>query len=355
VHFLSKLPQLDRVSFWGKEGDSLCSLNSLVFYGESPSTSHMLDSFSRAFDSGSLSHTLQINGLRCPRKRTGNSDCTECKRICGSFPLGRIGDLDICLPTATSKEIIESRKGGRNYLRSETRFMQLLGKGRVKDLLQIHDDFCIINYDSDVHDELKSMTESSNVNVPKLNPQDVVKAIKKRYPNNVTVYLSEESFKYLKSIGLPISNELLDPDAIRVEDLELMVKNIMEETDSLLKRMHQMCCLLARSDFSDRCDIAQQMAENGVLPKIVKFSSRDNCKFQWVATHVLIRVSLNFVETSAHIKKIIKLGVVPPLVNLLGSSNSKISSWVARVLGYLTETSIHFRDLVLQAGACGLY
>ena len=133
----------------------------------------------------------------------------------------------MCLPVAISKELIESRKGGRDYLHSETRLLQLLGKGRVDEL---HGDTTIIKYDSMVCDELKSFIESSNVDVTKLNPEDVAKAIKRRYPSNITVYLSEQSFDHLKTtIGLPISNELLDPNAIRVENLDRMVKNIRKK------------------------------------------------------------------------------------------------------------------------------
>ena len=354
VHFLSILPNnLESVAFWGKYRSSLCSLNPLVLYGDNPSISHLLDEILGAFDCVSLPHNLQINGLRCTRKRTSNSDCTECKRICGRFPLERIGDLDICLPTATSKEIIESHKGGRKYLRSETRFMQLLGKGRVKNLLQIDDDFCIIIYDSDVHDELKSMTDSSNVDVPKLNPQDVVQAIKRRYPNNVTVYLSEESFNYLKSIGLPISNELLDPNVVRVENLELMLKHIMEETDSLLKSMHQMRCLLSKLDLLNfRWCLAQRMVEAGVLSKLVQFLSRkDDHRLQLAALEVLIMVSNVAWGRGEHIEEIIKLGAIQPLIDLLGSSHSKVSLRAASALGYISEESFYFRDLALQAGA----
>jgi len=255
-----------------------------------------------------------------------------------------------------------SREGGRDYLHSEIRFMQLLGKGRVKDLLLIHpgsihgfrvlglDDFFIVEYDSDVHDELKSSTQSLNVDVTKLNPQDVVKAITRHFPNKISVYLNEESFDYLKSIGLPISNGLLDPNVVRVENLELLLKHIMGETDSLLKSMHQMRCLLTKQDISDhRKRLLQQMGKAGVLPKLVQFLSRkDDHGLQLAAMEVLIRVS--FVGDE-YIEEIIKSGAIQPLVNLLGSSHSKISLRAASALGNIAEDSFHFRDLALQAGA----
>jgi len=352
VHFLSILPNnVESVAFWGKYRSSLCSLNSLVLYdGDNPPISHLLDEILGAFDCGSLPHNLQINGLSCPRKRTSNSNCTECKRLCGIFPIERIGDVDICLPTTTSKEIIMSRKGGRKYLQSETRFMQLLGKGRVKGILQIHSDFCISGYSSKTKEELKSMAQSPNVDVTKLNPQDVVKAITRHFPNNISVYLYEDSFDLLKSIGLPISNDLLDPNVVRVENLELMVNHIMEETDSLLKSVHQMRCLLTKRDMLDfRSCLAQQMVKAGVLPKLVQFLSRDHdSDLQLAAMKVLVRVS--FVGDE-HIEEIIKLGAIQPLIHLLGSPHSKISSWTASALGNIAGKSFHFRDLALQAGA----
>ena len=59
------------------------------------------------------------------------------------------------------------------------------------------------------------MVESSEVNVPTLNQEDVAKAIKKRHPNNISVYyLREDSFDLLKSIGILITDDKLDPMAV---------------------------------------------------------------------------------------------------------------------------------------------
>jgi len=56
VHFLSILPNLESVAFWGKYRSSLCSLNSLELYsyGDNPSINHLLDEILGAFDCGSL-------------------------------------------------------------------------------------------------------------------------------------------------------------------------------------------------------------------------------------------------------------------------------------------------------------
>jgi len=76
------------------------------------------------------------------------------------------------------------------------------------------------------------MVESSQVDVKRFNSEDVVKAIEKRHPSSSVYYLCEDTFDVLKSIGIPISVNLLDPNAIRVENLDRMARSIMEESDS---------------------------------------------------------------------------------------------------------------------------
>lgn len=131
VPFLSRLPQLESIAFWGGDWDNLCSM----VVNETPpdyGIRYLFDSFSGAFDFRTLPYNLQINGLRCPKSFFGSGwSCKVCERVCNKFPVESIGDVDLCLRHATINEIIMSRKGGRNYLQSETRFMQLLGKGTI--------------------------------------------------------------------------------------------------------------------------------------------------------------------------------------------------------------------------------
>jgi len=210
----NNFPHLESVAFWGKDGDRLSSLRWIrIDKNERGSIYHLMDSFSGAFDCGSLPHNLQIIGLRCPNGAS-SSGCRTCQKMCRKFPVELIGDVDLCFPFpyAISKEIIKAREGGRDYLQSETRFMQLLGKGRVLQLkVQYEGDYLCYEYDAKVKDELKNVSESSEVDVTKLSSEDVMKSIKKQHPKNISVYLSEESFDYLKSIGIPISYVLLDP------------------------------------------------------------------------------------------------------------------------------------------------
>jgi len=77
--------------------------------------------------------------------------------------------------------------------------MQLLGRCPEK---VSRDDGCIIRYGPSVKRELQRFIESSNVDVIKLNPDDVVAAIKKRYPDNTSVYLSEDSSVFTRKLIL---------------------------------------------------------------------------------------------------------------------------------------------------------
>ena len=340
VRFLSLLPNLESVTFWGRDGNRLRSLNSMRLHINNPSTtSQFLESFSSVFDYGGLPTHLQINGLRCPWKNT--NCCTICKRICDKFPLESISDIDLCLPYAINNEIIKAREGGRDYLHSETRLMQLIGKNRVKESRDV---FSIIRFDRYVQDEMKRLVESSEVDVTKLNPQDVVKAIKKHFPNNISIFFSEESFDCLKSIEIPISDDLLDPNAARVENLARMVKHIAEETDLIcIRSLKQLSTLLGKQKTQ-----IQRVVESGVLQKLVELLQKeDDHELQLAVTDILANLASG---TSKQVEEIVKLGAIPPLVHLLGSSFSEVPYNAAWALGNIAGDIPRYRDLVLQAG-----
>jgi len=353
VPFLSNtFHQLESVAFWGKSGGKLLSLNTIIIDDDQRFYVYtLLDWFSGAFSCRTLPQNLQIVGLSCPNTTVDvDGSCQTCKRVCSKFPLERTGDIDLCLPFATCNEIIQSREGGRDYLQSETRLMQLLGKSHVSSS---HNDFYIIGHDYEVLSELTRMVESSQVDVKKLNSDVMVKAIKKRHPNNISVYyLSEDSFDYLKTtIGIPISNDLLDPDAIRLENLDRMSKHIIEETDSLQKSMGQMRSLLRKSQLARQGQDPpiQRVVESGVLPKLVELLQRDDeYEIQLPASDILVNVAAG---TSEHAEPIVQLGAIPSLVHLLRSSQSKIPFYAAWVLGNITTGNVpNLRELVLQAG-----
>ena len=112
---------------------------------------HLLDSFSGAFTCKSLPSTLDIVGLSCPKRSQFSWDdaeeCRVCNRICRSYPLEHILNVHLCLPYSSSNELIKSRRGGREYLHSETRLLQLLGKDIGNRSGNIT---CIIKYYSEV-------------------------------------------------------------------------------------------------------------------------------------------------------------------------------------------------------------
>lgn len=155
-------------------------------------------------------------------------------------------------------------------------------------------------------------------------------------------------FDHLKAtIGLSISNDLLDPTAIRVENLDRMARSVMEETGSLFSQvagLKKIDSLLSKQQDPP----IQRVIESGVLPKLVELISieSDN-ELQLLATHTLTNVA---VGTSEHVEELVKLGAIPSLVHLLGSVHTGLSLNTAWALRNIAGDAPHFRDLVLQAG-----
>ena len=342
----STFPQLESVAFWGKCGNNLLSLNTSIINDDQGRCIYsMLDAFSGAFYCRTLPQNLHIVGLSCPNTTFEiDGSCQTCKRVCNKCPLEVTGDIDLCLPFARSNEIVESRKGGQDYLRSETRFMQLLGKSHVS-FSSSRNDFCIIGHDYEVRSELRSMIESSDVNVKKLN-LDVVQAIKKRHPNNSVYYLREDSFDLLKSIGILINEDLLDPLCVRVENLDRMASSIMEETDSFfspVNGLNQINCLLRKQD-----PPIERVVKSGILPKVVLLlQTNGDYNVQLAASDILLNVASG---ASEHVEEIVKLRAIPPLVHLLSSTHTELPFNAAWALGNIAGDAPPFRDLVLQAG-----
>jgi len=241
------------------------------------------------------------------------------------------------------KETIESRLGGRDYLQSGTRFfMHLLSKGRVNQTVT---GLCLIGYTKWVEDHLKDFVESSQIDLAKFNPKDILKAV--QYPKNDTLYLTERSFDWFRSIGIPISDQLLNPNAIRVENLKRMIKDIMEETSSIIKSMQQMHYLLHKQKDTTLDTMIQQVVQTGVLNKLVEFLLRDDSKLQHSTLDVLADIASG---TSEHVEEVVKLGAIPSLVHLLGSSHTEVPPPSARALGNIIECDQNHRDLLLQSG-----
>ena len=313
VPFLSRFSHLENVYFWGMGMDALSSMNelSLVLLDEGvTNVNFLIGNLCAHFDSGALPSNLSIYGLRCPKKTAiGTSeDCRVCERICKNFPLERAFDIGSCLSAAASKEIIESRRG-KEYLLSDTWFLQLLGMGWLNTIS--HADHFIMHYDSEILDEMRGFIEpTSQVDVTKFNPEDVFNAIMKRYPYNIPypVFLSEESFDYLKkTMGLDINDDLLDHMAIRVENITRWANNVIAENSLLHQSIVQIDKLLSKQ-FKEGPPI-QQVVESGVLLKIVELLQRDeDHKIQHEAANILTNVASGETE---HTSAVVKLGAIP--------------------------------------------
>ena len=103
------------------------------------------------------------------------------------------------------------------------------------------------------------------------------------------------------------------------------------------------------------------IVESGVLTKLVEFLSRDtDNSLQLAATSMILMLSNSSspVYTSENVEELVRLGVIQPLVHLLGSShteesrlvNISQSSAAAGALGNITREGPDYRDLILQSG-----
>jgi len=230
VHFLCRFEDLEAVHFWGEIGTGMsryCSLNSLgntdISPGHEGGMNNLIESISGAFDFGALSNSVSILGLSCPKRLTRTrapGECNVCKSVCKYFPLRHIGDVDLCLPDASCWELIKSREGGENYLRSENRFLQLLGKGRIYRVNYNDGRFySFIGYDAALRDAMGRFVEQRLLDVTKLNQEVIFNAITKQHRNKNATYLDEQSFDFLKTtLGVPVCNSLLDPEVCKLEN-----------------------------------------------------------------------------------------------------------------------------------------
>lgn len=179
-----------------------------------------------------------------------------------------------------------------------------------------------IKYESEVKDEVTGIIESSRVDLSKLNSEKVAEAIKRGRPNNIiSVHLAEESFDYLKSLGIHISNNLLDPNAIRKENLERMVNSVMGESYSLvLKGMKQIFRL-----------VSIQPKDPNHLDHITYLHSDE---IQHEAVNILTKAVAGKGKST---ELVIELGAIPPLISLLDASHDSISSSVALILANIVS------------------
>ena len=347
--FLSNtFPHLERIAFWGKCGDDLLSLNTVLIDDEQRGyISNLLDSFSGAFSCRAIPKCLQIVGLSCPNNRVDiDGSCQTCKRVCNKFPLEITGDIDLCLSFAKSNEIIMSREGGMDYIHSETRFKQLLSKSHVSSS---HNDFCIIGHDYEVRSELTRMVELSEVKIKKLNIEEVAKAIKKRHPNNSIYYLTGDSFDLLKSIGILIDDDKLDPMAVRVENLDRMARSVMEESDSLfspvdgLKNIGELLAKYHSTDAQIQA-VIDALNDTGIR-HLVGLLDHPSVGVVMAALRVVMYIVTG---NESQTQLIIDNNALPSLLTLLSSSNEDIRKGICFSISNMTAGTVEQNQAVID-------
>eukprot|EP00984_Skeletonema_dohrnii_P032990 scaffold28245_cov144-Skeletonema_dohrnii-CCMP3373.AAC.1 len=150
--------------------------------------------------------------------------CITCERACKSFPLehvvvfeskgssvnnarsGRTHGLDVCLPMAEVESIVESRPGGKELLRSDSRLLRLLCAGRCWKIKSTDSErvLLFVKYTKSQLDEMKRVIQYAELDVKKLSAQKLQAAILNSFGNghsnvpNCQRYLSESSLNYLK-------------------------------------------------------------------------------------------------------------------------------------------------------------
>ena len=180
IPFISQCPNLQHVFIGGMVRGQVIHLpNRSQLWddeGDVNRVQTLMDMISGAFRVGGVLPTgLQVRGLRCPY--SGNNDdeandvrtCEVCERACQSLPLEQVvnfanggivsDDIDcdfhrprcslthVCLERSQIESIIESRPGGNALLRSNARFMYLLGRGSVYEIpSEDSNDLIVPNY-----------------------------------------------------------------------------------------------------------------------------------------------------------------------------------------------------------------
>jgi len=180
IPFISQFSNLQRVFVGGMvRGEVIHIPNRSLLWddeGDVNRVQTLMDTISGAFRVGGvLPRDLQVRGLRCPYSGNyGEEDndvrtCEVCERACQSLPIEQVvqfgngglvsDDIDcdfhrprcslthVCLERSQIESIVESRPGGGALLRSNARFMFLLGRGSVYEIpSEDSDDLIVPNY-----------------------------------------------------------------------------------------------------------------------------------------------------------------------------------------------------------------
>jgi len=387
VPFLSAFPNLRRVFFGGKMNNgeilSFCSSDEFWDEEEDPnSVLALMDVVSGSFRSaGGLLNSVQVKGLRCPHSCKGyndeiESECKVCIRACKSFPLDQVINFDnegssdcgeglfsskkihctdVCLSRSVIESIAEERPGGRDILQSNVRFNHLLGMG---DRHEIRSDdgasLFIVRYTAKAKAELKRVIKYANLDTKDMCGEDVTKAIWSSFtkgegykvPPKSQCYLSENSFNFLfGQLGLPIDENDFGLEAARTENLSQIVKGVMVD-DSVQSHCLHMLGLVLEKLGEGASRTIQKIVDLGVVPTLVELLDVEDDVAQRHASFIINQIATKGNDSTAQV--LVDAGAVPELVSLLPVSSFATESVLT--LGQLASKSTTIRDMELQEG-----
>ncbi|EJK63799.1 hypothetical protein THAOC_15525, partial [Thalassiosira oceanica] len=173
VPFLSRFPQLERVTFGGKDesgvkiehywpldGHFYESEESFPDEGCKERALALIDSLTIGFKSGGLPRNLQLFGLVCPAY-----------------------SFDCCLGRSEIEEILKERPGGEEILARKGRFIELLGRGR-RYAIKPDDEskvLYVVKYEQQHLQELARVANTTGVDLLKLPCEEVSDTILKSF------------------------------------------------------------------------------------------------------------------------------------------------------------------------------
>lgn len=395
IPFLSQFDNLSSVFFGGRWIDggiaAFCSYEKLWnTHGDSGHhdigrVHTLINLISSSFRSdGGLRNSVQVMGLRCPYSRKvynheNETECEVCKRACRSFPLDQVINfdnlgssdgleglftckrtpcLDVCLSRSVIESIVEERPGGRDMLRSNARLLHLLGKGSMSEIRSDDgESLFIVQFVFRQKKELKRVIKYAELNTKEISGEIVNKALWHSFakgqgykvPPKDRCYLSRSALKSLvDKYDLPIDKEEFGMQAANVRNLAQIVKGL--NSDSVVRHS---CLNLLRHLLEDLGEGAsttiQKVVDLGVVPTLLEILSKKHGTRQ---KHVLELLSIiAFKGSDGNAQVLIDADAVPKLLLLLSSeSDDNVVKESVLVLKHLASRSTAIRDVILKKG-----
>ena len=394
VPFLSAFPNLSRVFIGGRKNDgdivSFSSNDEFEFWDaeEDPTKAQtLIDLVSGSFaSSGGLLKNVQVMGLRCPYSNEENDDeneseCEVCSRACRSFPLDQVINfdnegssagldslfscnrtpcIDVCLSRSVIESIVEERPGGKDLLRSNARLLHLLGNGERHEIRSDRgESLFIVKFATEEKAELERVIEYAELDTKKISSEDVTKAIWSSFskgdgckvPPKKQCYLSRGSLNFLiDELGLPIDKEDFGLEAARTENLPQIAKGVMVD-DPIQPACLNMLGLVLEKVGAGTSTTIQKVVDLGVVPALVELLADEKEKVNMKKHATLIIKQIVLKGSDENAQKLVDAGVLPQLVLQICHANEYLSRESVLVLGHVATKSVSIRDAVLEEGA----